>query len=107
MADDLTAAEQKRNEARVRRMAASMGLVLRKSRARDESRMDYGCFRIESKAGRPVAGNYPYPYSLSLEAAAEALDELYETPPELGRDARGNMIHGRAGAADPEWGQFK
>jgi hypothetical protein len=105
MTDDMSAAERKRIEAAMRRAAAAMGLVLRKSRARDECRMDYGCFRIESKNGVPIAGTYPYPYSLTLEGAAEALEQLAETPLELGRDAQGNVIHGRAGAADPEWGR--
>ena len=74
-------------------------------RARDQCRMDYGCFRIESKDGVPVVGTYPYPYSLTLDAAAEAIEQLLESPPELGRDERrATLIHGRAGAADPDWG---
>jgi hypothetical protein len=105
MADDANAAEQRRYETRLRRMAADMGLVLRKSRTRDDCRMDYGCFRIESKNGRTVAGTYPYPYSLTLERVAEALDHLSESPPEMGHDDQGNIIHGRAGAADPDWGR--
>lgn len=105
MVDDLDRADQKRHEARLRRMAADMGLVLRKSRARDDCRMDYGCFRIENQDGVPLVGTYPYPYSLTLEGAAEALDQLLESPPELGRDKEGNIIHGHAGAADPDWGR--
>ena len=107
MADEMNAAEGKRYETRLRRAAAGMGLVLRKSRARDSCRMDYGCFRIESKDGIPMAGTYPYPYSLTLEAAAEALDQLRETPPEMLRDSAGNVIHGRAGAADLGWAVSK
>ena len=57
--------------------------------------MDYGCFRIESKDGVPLVGTYPYPYSLTLEAAAEALEQLLESPPELGRDPSGQP-HPRA-----------
>lgn len=105
MADESDAALRKQQEAALRRMAASLGLVLRKSRARDTCRMDYGCYRLESKSGKMVAGTYPYPYSLTLEAAAEALDQIMESPPELGRDQQGNVIHGRAGAADPDWGK--
>jgi hypothetical protein len=105
MATDFDAAEQKRYEARLRRAAAGMGLVLRKCRARDACRMDYGCFRIENKDGIPLVGTYPYPYSLTLEAAAEAIDQLLESPPVLGRDLSGNLIHGHAGAADPDWGR--
>lgn len=104
MGTEMSAADRKRIEGRLRRAATTLGLVLRKSRARDECRMDYGCYRIESKNGVPLAGTYPYPYSLTLEAAAEALEQLAETPLEMGRDAQGNIIHGRAGAADPDWG---
>jgi hypothetical protein len=105
MATDANAATRKQQEARLRRMAASVGYVVRKSRARDECRMDYGCFRIESKEGAVLSGAYPYPYSLTLEAAAEALEMLAESPPELARDERGNIIHGVAGAADLHWGR--
>ena len=105
MATDANAAARKRQEARLRRTATSMGLVLRKSRARDDCRMDYGCFRVESRDGLPVSGTYPYPCSLSLEGVEEALDLLRESPPEQARDEHGNFIHGTAGAADPNWGR--
>ena len=105
MADDSDAALHRRQEAALRRQAARLGLVIRKSRARDDCRMDYGCFRIESKDGLTVAGTYPYPYSLTLEGAAEALEQLIDAPPKLARDERGNIIHGHAGAADPDWGK--
>jgi hypothetical protein len=105
MIDDVDPAEFKRYENRLRRMAAGLGLVLRKSRTRDDCRMDYGCYRLETKEGRPVAGNYPYPYSLSLARVAEALDDLEDNPPDMGRDPHGNIIHGHAGAADPDWGR--
>jgi hypothetical protein len=91
MAEDANVAEDRRQEARLRRMAAAMGLVLRKSRTHDRSRMDYACFRIESKDGRPVSGTYPYPYSLSLQGVEEALELLELSPP------------GSAGAADAKW----
>ena len=61
MADDPEPAAQKRRETRLRRMRPRMGFVLRKSRARDTCRMDYGCYRIETPDGCPVAGTYPYP----------------------------------------------
>jgi hypothetical protein len=105
LATDGNAAARKRQEARLRRTAASMGLVVRKSRARDDCRMDYGCFRIENKDGAALSGTYPYPYSLTLEAAEEALEMLAESPLELARDERGNLIHGTAGAADLQWGR--
>lgn len=105
MVDDLNPAAQRRREVRLRRMAAALGLVLRKSRARDECRMDFACFRIESEDGRPVSGSYPYPYSLSLEGVEEALELLRDSPPELARDDEGKFIHGVAGAADSKWGR--
>jgi hypothetical protein len=100
-----TVAAAKRHEARLRRVAAGMGLVLRKSHARDAGRMDFGCYRIESEDGCPVAGTYPYPYSLSLSGVEEALDLLRDSPPEMARTSDGTFIHGCAGAADPKWGR--
>jgi hypothetical protein len=102
---DTANATNRHREARLRRMAAAMGLVLRKSRARDSCRMDYGCFRIESADGRPVAGTYPYPYSLGLDGVEEALDLLIENPPETARTEGGTLVHGGAGAADSKWGR--
>ena len=105
MADDANAAADRRREARLRRVARAMGLVLRKSRARDECRMDFACFRIESEDGRPVSGAYPYPHSLSLDGVEDALELLSESPPEMARASDGTAIHGVAGAADPQWGR--
>jgi hypothetical protein len=97
--------EARRREARLRRMAAGMGLTLRKSRARDSSRMDFGCYRIENKDGCPVSGTYPYPYSLTLDGLEDALDLLAESPPEWAVTSEGQFVHGCAGAADPQWGR--
>jgi hypothetical protein len=105
MTNDADKAAERRQEARLRRLAAAMGLALRKSRARDECRMDFACYRIESKDGRPVSGAYPYPHSLSLEGVEEALELLRESPPEMARASDGTAIHGVAGAADPQWGR--
>jgi len=108
MADDANAntAGDKRREAQLRRAAAEMGLALRKSRTRDKDRMDYGCYRIvDRRSGCPVAGTYPYVYSLSLDGVAEALELLLENPPEMGRMSDGTPKHGCAGAADLSWGR--
>lgn len=105
MTNDAKAAAEKRHEARLRRMAAAMGLVLGKSRTRDENRMDFARFRIESKDGRPVSGAYPYPHSLSLEGVEDALELLRDSPPEMARTGDGAFIHGTAGAADSKWGR--
>ena len=105
MTNDAHTAADKRHEAQLRRMAAALGLVLRKSRARDECRMDFACYRIESSDGRPVSGNYPYPYSLNLDGVEAALDLLRDSPPELARRSDGTFIHGVAGAADSKWGR--
>lgn len=73
-------AEDKRREARLRRMAAGMGLALRKSRTRDTSRMDYGLFRvIDVKNDCVVAGRFPYGYTLDLNAVEDVLYEILET----------------------------
>ena len=105
MADDVVLHVDKQREARLRRIAAAMGLTVRKSRARDASRMDFGCYRIEGTGGCPVAGTYPYPYSLSLDGLEEALEQLAESPLEMGCTPDGKIIHGVAGAADPKWGR--
>ena len=105
MANDPDTVARRRHEARLRRVASAMGLVLRKSRTRDECRMDFACYRIESGDGRPVSGSYPYPYSLTIEGLEEALELLRDSPPELARDTAGNFIHGSAGAADSKWGR--
>ena len=105
MADDAGAGADRQREVRLRRVAAGMGLAVRKSRARDTSRMDFGCYRIEGTGGCPVAGNYPYPFSLSLDGLEEALEHLAENPPEMGCTEDGKIIHGVAGAADPNWGR--
>ena len=105
MAEHEDIAAGRRREARLRRMAAGMGLALRKSRTRERSRMDFGCYRIEGKDGSPVAGTYPYPYSLGLDGVEEALDLLVQSPPEWARTTDGQFVHGCAGAADPKWGR--
>jgi hypothetical protein len=106
MTIDTDGVHDRRREARLRRVAAEMGLALRKSRTRDKDRMDYGCYRIvQSSGGCPVAGTYPYPYSLSLDGVEEALEQLFETPPEMGRMSDGTPRHGCAGAADLNWGR--
>jgi len=106
MANDADTTADRRREARLRRAAAEMGLALRKSRTRDPDRMDFGCYRIvQSKDGCPVAGTYPYPCSLNLDGVEEALEQLLEGPSERPRKSDGTPVHGRAGAADPDWGR--
>jgi hypothetical protein len=98
-----TSADRTR-EARLRRMAAGMGLALRKSRTRDASRMDYGCYRIvDATSGCPVAGHYPYVCSLDLDGVEEALEQLFASPAEEAQMSRGTPGHGCAGGADSKW----
>jgi hypothetical protein len=81
-----------------------MGLAVRKSRARDTARMDYGCFRIESvKSNYVVAGGFPYGHSLTLDAVEEVLDELEacKEDEEIGR--AWEAVHGSSGAFDAKW----
>jgi hypothetical protein len=106
MVEDGDGAQDRRREARLRRVAAQMGLALRKSRARDKQRMDYGCYRIVQRSGGcPVAGTYPFPYSLTLDGVEEALEQLFDSPPEMGRLEDGTPRHGCAGAGDLSWGR--
>jgi hypothetical protein len=54
-----------------------MGLALRKSRARDPRRMDFGRYRVVNvERDYVVAGGFPYGYSLDLGAVEEVLEEL-------------------------------
>jgi hypothetical protein len=77
MDEEIDRGAVKRREARLRRLAAGLGLALRKSRARDKDCMDFGCYRIVNpKTDYVVAGRFPFEYSLSLDAVEEVLDEL-------------------------------
>ena len=100
------AAADRRREVLLRRVAAGMGLALRKSRTRDRGRMDFGRYRIvHSASGHVVTGNYPYPYSLTLDGAQNALEQILEDAAECTSMGGKRPAHGRAGAADPDWGR--
>jgi hypothetical protein len=78
MSDSLDVKERKKYETQLRRAAAEMGLALRKSRARDPDRMDYGLYRIEDpETGCVVAGRFPYGYTLELDDVADVLEEIF------------------------------
>ncbi len=78
MACEADAAATKRREAQIRRYAAEMGYAVRKSRARDPERMDFGRYRIEDvKNDCIVAGRFPYGYALSLDDVEDVLEELW------------------------------
>jgi hypothetical protein len=97
-------AAEKRREAQLRRVATSMGLALRKSRARDPMRMDYGCYRVESiKGDYVVAGKFPYSYSLTLDAVAEVLDELDAARSDAELREAWEAVHGAS--HDAKWGR--
>jgi len=94
MSDDRDPIAEKSREARLRRVAADMGLALRKSRTRDPARMDFGCYRVvKSETGDIVAGRFPYGYSLSLDAVEEVLDELQAQREERALDALWRTAH--------------
>ena len=98
MADDTQAAENKRREARLRRVAATMGLALRKSRSRDPMRMDYGRYRIvRVETDYVVAGRFPYGYTLDLDAVEDVLEELLEEEDHKATDRAWKAAHGRSG----------
>ena len=76
MVNDSDPAADRRREAGLRRVAAGLGLAVRKSRTRDPDRMDFGCYRVvRAKSGEIVAGKFPYGYSLSLDAVEDVLEE--------------------------------
>ena len=106
MGEDMDRTAERRREARLRRMAAGMGLALRKSRTRDACRMDFGCYRIvDGESERVIAGRFPYGYTLDLDAVEEVLDEL-ETSREEEEFARVHMsARGPGGGLDAKWGQ--
>lgn len=90
--------EVKRREARLRRIAAGMGLALRKSRARDPDRMDFGRYRIErTESDYVVAGRFPYGYTLDLDAVEEILDGLLEDEELKALQKQWEAAHGRPG----------
>lgn len=98
MADDTQATEDKRREARLRRVAATMGLGLRKSRARDPLRLDYGRYRIvRVETDYVVAGRFPFGYTLDLDAVEDVLDELLEQEDHKATDRAWRAAHGHSG----------
>jgi hypothetical protein len=100
----------KRREDRLRRVAARMGLALRKSRARDPMRMDFGRYRIINvETDYVVAGRFPYGYTLDLDAVEDVLEELELCREEEafrrdGPPALDPPVLGRAGEFDAKWG---
>ena len=106
MVNDTDAASQRRREARLRRLASSMGLALRKSRARDTCRMDFGCYKIVSVKGNyVVTGGFPYGYSLSLDAVEAVLDELSAARQDEEIRREWAAAHGAGGESDAKWGR--
>lgn len=98
MADDTHAAEDKRREARLRRVAATMGLALRKSRTRDPQRLDYGRYRVvRVETDYVVAGRFPFGYTLDLDAVEDVLDELLEQEDHKATERKWRAAHGRSG----------
>jgi hypothetical protein len=105
MADDAhTSADDKRREARLRRLAGTMGLSLCKSRARDPERMDFGRYRIvDGKTGCRISGTYPYAYSMTLDDVEEALDDMLTNPDPKAPQHGNTPAQGCSAAGDPKW----
>jgi len=71
MALDIT---EKTRENRVRRMAERQGLVLQKSRRRDERAIDFGGYMlVDAKANFVVMGAEGHAYSATLDQVEEWL----------------------------------
>jgi hypothetical protein len=98
------AAADRRRDARLRRVAARMGLSLQKSRSRDPARMDYGCYRIvNAERGYVVTGGFPYGYSLSLDAVEDVLDELEAEKVDESIQREWEAVHGAGAAGEVVW----
>jgi len=104
MANDADAAAMKQRETQLRRVAAGMGLVVRKSRARDPERMDFGRYRVEDvKNDCVVAGRFPYGYTLSLDDVDEVLEELLTSREEEAWKRANLPGHGCSGGITSKW----
>jgi hypothetical protein len=103
--DDATDVKRRRSrEARVRRVAARMGLAVQKSRARDPNRMDFGKYRIVNTESRyVVTGGFPYGYSLSLDAVEDVLDELQAAKVDESIRKEWEAVHGADAAGTVIW----
>jgi hypothetical protein len=105
MENNTNTGSERRREAQLRRLARSMGLALRKSRARDTGRMDFGCYKIVSINGDyVVAGGFPYGFSLSLDAVEAVLDELLAGHEDEAIRREWAVAHGAGGQFDAKWG---
>jgi hypothetical protein len=101
---DRDPAADKRREARLRRMAAGMGLAIRKSRSRDRACMDYGCYRIVNpERNYVVTGGFPYGYSLDLDAVEDVLNELEAEKEQKAIKKQWEAVHGTRAAGDTVW----
>jgi hypothetical protein len=101
---DVDPALRRRYEARLRRWAATMGLAIEKSRARDPLRMDYGRYRVvDPRNDCVVAGRFPFGYTLSLGDVADVLEELETSRAEQAAGHRGSPGERTAGGFDAKW----
>ncbi len=104
MTEQTDIAADKRREARLRRIAAGMGLALRKSRARDPMRMDFGRYHIvRVETDYVVAGRFPYGYTLTLDAVEDVLEELLECEEEERTKRAWRAVHGAASEFDSKY----
>lgn len=68
--------QDKREEDRVRRALARRGFLLRRNRCRTPGVHGYGGYMVvNAEHNAIVAGAHPWPYSLTLEEAAEWLED--------------------------------
>jgi hypothetical protein len=58
---------EKVRENKLRRMAGRQGLLLRKSRRRDERAIDYEGYMLLDAMGHAVFGESPFPFSASVD----------------------------------------
>ena len=68
----IESADKERREKQLRRMAAKMGLVVRKSRRKHATDADEGLYRLSDLSGQVIAGAT---YNLSLDELSKAISD--------------------------------
>ena len=66
--------DEKAREARIRRAAARIGLILERAKTRTEYHHDFGTYQLtNSETGQTVESSLPWGYGLSLDEVEQAL----------------------------------
>ena len=82
----MTPVQYKTYEDRLRRMAKRQGLVLMKSRTRDQRARDYCGYMLVDDRNTAVAGGNPNAYSMSIDEVEQYLTDPYRPGWRKGKD---------------------